>query len=62
MENWVDQGHIHLKGYRPRSFGATEDQAVAAVKLDQYSKLFAFGNQREVVLRRIYKELKGTLQ
>jgi cyclase len=42
--------------------GATEDQAVAAVKLDQYSKLFAFGNQREVVLRRIYKELKGTLQ
>jgi len=42
--------------------GATEDQAVAAVKLDQYSKLFAFGNQREVVLRRIYRELKGTLQ
>jgi len=42
--------------------GATEDQAVAAIKLDQYSKLFAFGNQREVVLRRIYKELKGTLQ
>jgi glyoxylase-like metal-dependent hydrolase (beta-lactamase superfamily II) len=42
--------------------GATEDQAVTAVKLDQYSKLFAFGNQREVVLRRIYRELKGTLQ
>ena len=42
--------------------GASEDQAVAAIKLDQYSKLFAFGNQREVVLRRIYKELKGTLQ
>jgi len=42
--------------------GATEDQAVAAITLDQYSKLFAFGNQREVVLRRIYKELKGTLQ
>jgi len=42
--------------------GATEDQAVAAVKLDQYSKLYAFGGQREVVLRRIYKELKGTLQ
>jgi cyclase len=42
--------------------GATEDQAVAAVKLDQYSKMYAFAGQREVVLRRIYKELKGTLQ
>jgi len=41
--------------------GATEDQAVAAVKLDQYAKLYAFAGQREVVLRRIYKELKGTL-
>jgi glyoxylase-like metal-dependent hydrolase (beta-lactamase superfamily II) len=42
--------------------GATEDQAVAAVKLDQYSKLYAFMGQREVVLRRMYRELKGTLQ
>ena len=42
--------------------GATEDQAVAAVRLDQYSALYAFMAQREVVLRRIYKELKGTLQ
>ncbi len=41
--------------------GASEDQAVAAVKLDQYAKLYAFAAQREVVLRRIYKELKGTL-
>ena len=41
--------------------GATEDQAVAAVKLQPYEKLYAFGAQREVVLRRIYKELKGTL-
>jgi cyclase len=41
--------------------GVSEDQAVAAVKLDQYAKLYAFGAQREVVLRRIYKELKGTL-
>jgi len=40
---------------------ATEDQAVAAVKLDQYSRLYAFTAQREVVLRRIYRELKGTL-
>ena len=42
--------------------GAAEDQAVAAVKLDQYAKLYAFGAQRDVVLRRIYRELKGTLQ
>jgi cyclase len=42
--------------------GATEDQAVAAIKLDQYAKLYAFAGQREVVLRRIYRELKGTLQ
>ena len=40
---------------------ATEDQAVAAVKLEQYSSLYAFAAQREVVLRRIYRELKGTL-
>ncbi|HEX2461543.1 MAG TPA: hypothetical protein VHJ58_15475, partial [Vicinamibacterales bacterium] len=41
--------------------GASEDQAVAAVKLDQYAKLYAFAAQRDVVLRRMYKELKGTL-
>ena len=41
--------------------GSTEDQVVAAIKLQQYEKLFAFGGQREVVLRRIYKEMKGTL-
>jgi cyclase len=42
--------------------GATEDQAVAAVRLQQYEKLPSFAGQREVVLRRIYKELQGTLQ
>jgi glyoxylase-like metal-dependent hydrolase (beta-lactamase superfamily II) len=42
--------------------GATEDQAVAAVTLQQYEKLPSFAAQKEVVLRRIYKELKGTLQ
>ncbi len=42
--------------------GATEDQAVAAIKLQQYEKLQSFAVQREVVLRRIYRELKGTLQ
>jgi len=42
--------------------GATEDQAIAAVRLQQYEKLPSFAGQREVVLRRIYRELKGTLQ
>src|SRR5437870_12505169 len=41
--------------------GATEDQTVAAVKLQQYEKLPSFAGQREVVLRRMYKELMGNL-
>jgi cyclase len=41
--------------------GATEDQVAAAVKLQQYENLPSFGAQREVVVRRIYKEIKGTL-
>jgi len=41
--------------------GATEDQTVAAVKLQQYEKLPSYGGQREVVVRRMYKELKGDL-
>ena len=41
--------------------GATEDQAVAAVKLQQYEKLPTYAAQREVTVRRMYKELKGNL-
>jgi glyoxylase-like metal-dependent hydrolase (beta-lactamase superfamily II) len=41
--------------------GATEDQAVAAVKLQQYEKLPTYAAQREVTVRRMYKELTGTL-
>ena len=41
--------------------GATEDQAVAAVRLEQYAKLPSFPAQREVVVRRMYKELTGNL-
>jgi cyclase len=41
--------------------GATEDQVVAAVKLQQYEKLPSFAGQREVVVRRMFKELKGNL-
>ena len=42
--------------------GATEDQAVAAVKLQQYEKLPTYAAQREVTVRRMYKELTGSLQ
>jgi cyclase len=41
--------------------GATEDQVVAAVKLQQYEKLPTYAAQREVTVRRMYKELTGTL-
>ena len=41
--------------------GASEDQAVAAVKLPQYEKMPNFAAQRETTLRRMFKELTGSL-
>src|SRR5438445_10761313 len=41
--------------------GAPENQVVAAVKLQQYEKLPSFAGQREVVVRRMFKELTGNL-
>jgi glyoxylase-like metal-dependent hydrolase (beta-lactamase superfamily II) len=41
--------------------GATEDQVVATVTLQQYEKMLQFAGTKEAVVRRIYKELKGTL-
>lgn len=41
--------------------GATEDQVVAAVTLQQYEKLPSYAAQREVVVRRMYKELTNNL-
>ena len=41
--------------------GATEDQAAATVKLPQYEKLPNYAAQREVSVRRMYKELTGAL-
>jgi len=41
--------------------GATEDQTVAAVTLPQYEKLPTYAAQREVTVRRMYKELTGKL-
>jgi len=44
------------------SRGATEDQAVAVVKLQQYDKLPTYAEQRETFVRRMYKEMTGNLQ
>jgi glyoxylase-like metal-dependent hydrolase (beta-lactamase superfamily II) len=41
--------------------GATEDQTAAAVKLEQYEKMPNYTAQREVTVRRMYKELTGKL-
>jgi len=41
--------------------GATEDQAVAAINFPEYENLRAYAQQKNVAVRRIYKELKGEL-
>jgi cyclase len=41
--------------------GATEDQAAAAVKLEQYAAMPNYAAQREVTVRRMYKDLTGKL-
>ncbi len=41
--------------------GATEDEAAAAIKLPQYEKMQGYSSQREVAVRRMYKEMTGTL-
>ena len=41
--------------------GATEDQAAAAVTLQQYEKMPNYAAQREVTVRRMYKDLTGAL-
>jgi glyoxylase-like metal-dependent hydrolase (beta-lactamase superfamily II) len=41
--------------------GASEDQAAAAIQLPQYEKLQGYSSQREVAVRRMYREIQGTL-
>jgi glyoxylase-like metal-dependent hydrolase (beta-lactamase superfamily II) len=41
--------------------GATEEQAVAAVRWPQYEKLQGYTNQRETAVRRLYQQLAGKL-
>ena len=42
--------------------GATEDQAAAAIKLPQYEKMQGYTSQREVAVRRMYRDILGTLK
>ena len=41
--------------------GATEDQAVATLRWPQYEKLLGYEAQRETAVRRLYRQLTGTL-
>ena len=40
--------------------GATKDQAVAAIKLPQYEQMQGYESQREVAVRRTYREMMCT--
>jgi len=42
--------------------GATEDQAAAAINFPQYEQMQGYKSQREVAVRRTYRELMGTLK
>src|SRR6059036_2824610 len=41
--------------------GATEDQAVAAIRWPQYEKMLGYTAQRETAVRRLYQQLTGKL-
>jgi glyoxylase-like metal-dependent hydrolase (beta-lactamase superfamily II) len=41
--------------------GATEDQAVAAIRWPQYEKMQGYDTQRETAVRRLYQQLTGKL-
>jgi glyoxylase-like metal-dependent hydrolase (beta-lactamase superfamily II) len=41
--------------------GATEDQAVATIRWPQYEKMQAYNAEREVAVRRLYRQLTGAL-
>ena len=41
--------------------GATEDQAVAAIRWPQYEGLLGYDTQRATAVRRLYQQLTGRL-
>jgi glyoxylase-like metal-dependent hydrolase (beta-lactamase superfamily II) len=44
------------------ALGATEDQAVATVRWPQYEKMQGYNVEREVAVRRLYRQLTGALK
>lgn len=42
--------------------GATEDQAATAIQFPQYEQMQGYKSQREVAVRRTYREMMGTLK
>jgi len=42
--------------------GATEEQAVATIRWPQYEKMQGYTAEREVAVRRLYRQITGTLQ
>jgi hypothetical protein len=42
--------------------GASEDQTAAAVLFPQYGSMVGYDQQRAVLVRRMYRDLKGTLR
>jgi glyoxylase-like metal-dependent hydrolase (beta-lactamase superfamily II) len=42
--------------------GATEEQAVAAIQFPEYEGLRGYPQQKDIAVRRIYQEIKGTLR
>ena len=42
--------------------GASEDQTAAAVLLPHYRDMVGYGQQREILVRRMYQDLEGTLR
>jgi glyoxylase-like metal-dependent hydrolase (beta-lactamase superfamily II) len=42
--------------------GASEEQAVATIRWPQYEKMQSYNAEREVAVRRLYRQLTGTLQ
>ena len=61
LDHFGSAGSVIPKFQEQIARGATEDQAVIAVKLQQYEKLPTYAEQREMLLRRMYKEMTGKL-
>ena len=53
---------VDLRDAVQKDRGATEDQAAAAIRFTQYEQMQGYKSQREVAVRRTYREMMGTLK